>query len=75
MEQYRVLKEETQVADVYNDGFPFPSYNSSDVITIKRYLVQVRGFLFWHTVKSFKKILPAARLLKHLREINKKYND
>ena len=75
MEQYRVVKEETQVADVYNDGFPFPSYNSSDVITIKRYLVQVRGFLFWHTVKSFKKILPAARLLKHLREINKKYND
>lgn len=69
MEQYRVVKEETQVADVYNDGFPFPSYNSSDVITIKRYLVQVRGFLFWNTVKSFKKILPAARLLRHLRNL------
>ena len=69
MEQYRVVKEETQVADVYNDGFPFPSYDSSDVITIKRYLVQVRGFLFWHTVKSFKKILPAARLLRHLRNL------
>lgn len=69
MEQYRVVKEETQVADVYNDGFPFPSYNSSDVITIKRYLVQVRGFLFWHIVKSFKKILPAARLLRHLRNL------
>lgn len=69
MEQYRVVKEETQVADVYNDGYPFPSYNSSDVITIKRYLVQVRGFLFWHTVKSFKKILPAARLLRHLRNL------
>lgn len=69
MEQYRVVKDETQVADVYNDGFPFPSYDSSDVITIKRYLVQVRGFLFWHTVKSFKKILPAARLLRHLRNL------
>lgn len=69
MEKYRVVKEEAQVADVYKDGFPFPSYNSSDVITIKRYLVQVRGFLFWHTVKSFKKILPAARLLKHLRNL------
>jgi len=69
MEKYRVVKEEAQEADVYNDGFPFPSYNSSDVITIKRYLVQVRGFLFWHTVKSFKKILPAARLLKHLRAL------
>ena len=69
MEQYRVVKEETQVADVYNDGFPFPSYNNSDVITITRYLVQVRGFIFWHTVKTFKKILPAARLLKHLRTL------
>ena len=69
MKQYRVVKDETQVADVYNDGFPFPSYDSSDVITIKRYLVQVRGFLFWHTVKSFKKILPAARLLRHLRNL------
>jgi hypothetical protein len=69
MEKYRVVKEEAQVADVYNDGFPFPSYNNSDVITIKRYLVQVRGFLFWHTVKSFKKILPAARLLRHLRNL------
>ena len=69
MEQYRVVKVETQVADVYNDGFPFPSYNSSDVITITRYLVQARGFIFWHMVKTCKKILPAARLLKHLRAL------
>jgi len=69
MEQYRVIKEETMIADVNNDGFPFPSYDNSDVMTVKRYLVQVRSFLFWHTVKSFKKILPAARLLRHLRNL------
>lgn len=69
MEQYRVVKVETQVADVYNEGYPFPSYDNSDLMTVKLYLVQVRSFLFWHTVKSFKKILPAARLLRHLRSI------
>ena len=65
MEQYRLIKVEEQVGDPNDIGYPFPSYDGSDVITITRYLVQVRGFIFWHTVKTFKKILPAARLLKH----------
>lgn len=69
MEEYRVIKQQDTIADVNNDGYPFPAYDGSDVITITRYLVQVRSFLFWHIVKTFKKILPAARLLKHLREL------
>lgn len=69
MEQYRLIKVEEKVGDPNDIGYPFPSYDGSDVITITRYLVQVRGFIFWHTVKTFKKILPAARLLKHLRAL------
>lgn len=69
MEEYRVIKQQDSVADVTNEGYPFPAYDGSDVITITRYLVQVRSFLFWHTAKAFKKILPAARLLKHLRNL------
>ena len=34
---------------------------------VTRYVVQVRGFLWWHTVKVFKKIRPAARLLHFLK--------
>ena len=69
MEQYRLIKVEQQIDDPKDIGYPFPSYDGSDVITITRYLVQVRGFIFWHTVKTFKKILPAARLLRHLRNL------
>ena len=69
MDEYRVIKEQTTLGDITNEGYPFPAYDGSDVITITRYLVQVRGFLFWHTVKAFKKILPAARLLRHLRNL------
>ncbi len=69
MEEYRVIKQQDTIADVNNDGYPFPAYDGSDVITITRYLVQVRSFLFWHTVKSFKKILPAARLLHYLKNL------
>lgn len=67
MEDYRVIKVENTIGDPLNEGSPFPAYDGSDVITITRYLVQVRGFLFWHTVKAFKKIMPAARLLRHLK--------
>lgn len=69
LDEYRVIKEQNTVADVNNEGYPFPAYDGSDVITITRYLVQVRGLFFWHTVKAFKKILPAARLLRHLRNL------
>ncbi len=69
MEEYRVIKQQDTIADVNNDGYPFPPYDGSDVITITRYLVQVRSFLFWHTVKSFKRILPAARLLHYLKNL------
>lgn len=69
MEEYRVIKVENTIPDPANEGYPFPTYatDGSDLITITRYLVQVRSFIFWHTVKAFKKILPAARLLHHLK--------
>lgn len=67
MEKYRVIKVENTIGDPTNEGYPFPTYDGSDLITITRYLVQVRSFIFWHTVKAFKKILPAARLLHHLK--------
>ncbi len=66
-EQYRLVKQQEIIGDVNNDGFPFPAYNGSDNVVIIRYVVQVKSFIFWHTVKAFKKILPAARLLKHLK--------
>lgn len=69
MEQYREIKQQDSVADVTNEGYPFLAYDGSDVITITHYLVQVRGLFLWHTIKVFKKILPAARLLKHLRNL------
>lgn len=40
-------------------------YHETCLVT--RYVVQVRGFLWWHTVKAFKKIRPAARLLHFLK--------
>ena len=69
LNEYRVIKESHIVAS-NNDGYTFPVYDDcGDAMIITRYLVQVRGFLFWHTVKAFKKILPAARLLRHLRNL------
>lgn len=69
MDEYRDIKEETLVGDPLNEGYPFPAHDGSDIIKITRYVVQVKGFIFWHTVKAFKKILPAARLLHHLRAL------
>jgi len=70
MEEYRVIKEQFMIADLTNEGYQFPAYDGSDVQTITRYLVQVRSFIFWHTVKAFEKIMPAARLLHHLKGLN-----
>lgn len=67
MDDYRVIKVVATIGDPTNEGYPFPAYDRSDTITITRYLVQVRSLIFWHTVKAFKKIMPAARLLHHLR--------
>jgi hypothetical protein len=64
MEQYRVVKQETTIDPL---GEELYSPTLGQVVT--SYLVQVRGFVCWHTVKVFKKIMPAARLLKHLREL------
>lgn len=69
MDEYRVIKEEMLVGDPLNEGSPFPTYDGRDIIKFTRYVVQVKGFIFWHTVKAFKKILPAARLLHHLRAL------
>ena len=60
MEQYRVIREDV-VVNQPGEEMPKPE----DVITT--YQVQVRGFFFWHTVKAFRKICPAVRLLHYLR--------
>lgn len=64
MEQYRVIKQEF-TTDALSNELNSPTLD--EVVT--SYLVQVRGLFFWHTIRSFKKILPAARLLRHLREL------
>lgn len=64
MEQYRVIKEECPINQQENNPF---SCHVGEVITF--YLVQVKGLFFWHTIKIFKKIRPAAKLLRHLREL------
>ena len=69
MEEYRVIKVQTTIGDINNEGYPFPDYYNRDQLTITSYLVQVKSFLFLHTVKTFKKILPAARLLHHLKNL------
>lgn len=69
MEEYRVIKVQTTIGDINNEGYPFPDYYNRDQLMITSYLVQVKSFLFWHTVKTFKKILPAARLLHHLKNL------
>lgn len=62
-EQYRVIREDVCI-DALGDELYSPKLG--EVVT--SYHVQVKGLL-WHTVKSFKKIMPAARLLKHLKSL------
>ncbi len=66
-EQYRLIKEQVVIGNTDNDGFPLPALYGAEDLVITRYVVQVKSFFFWHTVKAFKKIMPAARLLKHLK--------
>lgn len=66
MENYRIIKVEY---DVNNPSFGEDLVNPyHEPNFVKQYLVQVRGFLWWHTVKAFKKIRPAVRLYHHLRD-------
>ena len=64
MDDYRVIKQE-YTTDALGDELYSPALGT----VVTQYHVQVKGLFFWHTVKAFKKILPAARLLKHLREL------
>lgn len=64
MEKYRVVKEEFPINQQENNLF---SCHVGEVITF--YRVQVKGFFFWHTIKMFKRIRPAAKLLRYLREL------
>lgn len=66
--KYRIKKDEYIIGDTENHGFPFVAYDGSDVVIVRHYLVQVRNFVLWHTVKKFTKILPAARLLHQLKK-------
>lgn len=65
MEEYRICKVAYQIGG-------FPQLDGSPSICpaeyIERYAVQKHGILFWHTIKLFKKIRPAFRLLNHLKE-------
>jgi hypothetical protein len=65
MEKYRIFKITYQVVDPSQlDNLPciYP------IEILEGYAVQVRGALFWHTIKLFKKIRPAYVLLNHLNE-------
>lgn len=64
-EDYRIRKVVFDTNDrSFTDEITNP-YHEPNFVT--RYVVQVRGFIFWHTVKTFKKIRPAARLLHFLK--------
>ncbi len=63
-ENYRIRKIVFDANDTGTIDNPNPYH---EPLYVTRYLVQVRGFLWWHTVKVFKKIRPAARLLHFLR--------
>lgn len=69
---YRIRKIEFDMNDrsLVDDMLNPNPYVETNIVT--RYAVQVRGLIFWHTVKMFKKIRPAARLLHFL---NHKDND
>lgn len=64
MESYRVCKSTYHVDSCSPFGDDIKPICENNVI--ENYEVQVRGLFFWHTVKSFKKIMPAVRLLHHL---------
>lgn len=63
-EDYRVRKVTIDMNERSMEDYLNP-YHVPNFVT--RYVVQVRGFIFWHTVKTFKKIRPAARLLNFLK--------
>lgn len=60
--KYRVKKQ------VYstNSTWPEDEYNEPEVIIF--FAVQVKNFLFWHTVKEFKEIRKANKLLNILKQ-------
>ena len=60
MEEYRFIRVSYPIGNPSDDFNP-PQY-------IERYEVQVKGFLWWHTIKSFKKIRPAYMLLTTLKQ-------
>lgn len=65
-DDYRIRKISFDMNDALTNDIMNPNpYHEPHIVT--RYVVQVRGFLWWHTVKVFKKIRPAARLLHFLR--------
>ncbi len=66
MENYRIVKVEYDVNNPSLGEELMNPYHELRIMT--RYAVQVRGLFWWHTVKEFKKIRPAARLYHHLRD-------
>lgn len=60
--KYRVKKQVFTV----NTTWPEEEYNQPEVII--SFAVQVKSFLFWHTVKEFPKIRKALELLNILKQ-------
>jgi len=52
---YRIVKQ------AYCFGTDYEGYEPTHYV--EQYIVQVRGLLFWRTVKEFRKIRPAVELL------------
>lgn len=63
-DDYRIRKVTIDMNERSMEDYLNPYY---EPCIVTRYVVQVRGFLWWHTVKVFKKIRPAARLLHFLK--------
>lgn len=60
--EYRIRKQ----VYIINDTWPEDELRPREIVTT--FAVQVRSFIFWHTVKEFKKIRPASELLTILKQ-------
>lgn len=55
--EYRIRKQ----VYIINDTWPEDELRPREIVTT--FAVQVKSFIFWRTVKEFKKIRPASELL------------
>lgn len=64
--KYRIKKQIYPINDIWPDEEHSYTHIQHEVIV--SFAVQVKNFLFWHTVKDFKKIRQAIELLNILKQ-------